>query len=80
VVIIQDLTAKGIPKPIKKGTKIKNIRLVDSKINNGHNTEVEGFGIMGLKSEVVKNGILKVCRTFLRVNFEGIFVFYQHSR
>jgi len=56
VVIIQDLTVKGMPKPIKKGTKVKNIRLVDSEVNNGHDIDakVEGFGAMGLKSKVVK--------------------------
>jgi protein PhnA len=56
VIIIQDLVVKGIPKPIKKGIKVKNIRLVDPEINNGHDIDakVEGFGAMDLKSRVVK--------------------------
>jgi len=56
VVTVQDLPVKGMPRPIKKGTKVKNIRLVDPEINNGHDIDakVEGFGSMGLKSSVVK--------------------------
>lgn len=54
VVIIKDLPVKGAPKPIKSGTKVKNIRLVDS--NDGHNIDckIDGFGAMGLKSEFVR--------------------------
>jgi len=56
VVIVQDLQVKGMPKPIKKGTKVKNIRLVDPELNKGHDIDVkvDGFGAMGLKSSVVK--------------------------
>ncbi|MCH4169510.1 MAG: alkylphosphonate utilization protein [Streptococcaceae bacterium] len=56
VTIIKDLPVKGMPKPIKKGTKVKNIRLVDPDENNGHDiaAKVDGFGAMGLKSSVVK--------------------------
>ena len=56
VTIIKDLQVKGMPKPIKKGTKVKSIRLVDPDANNGHDIEakVDGFGSMGLKSSVVK--------------------------
>ncbi|SKA02844.1 phosphonoacetate hydrolase [Pilibacter termitis] len=58
VTIIKDLAVKGMPKPIKKGTKVKNIRLVDPDLNNGHDIDakVDGFGNMGLKSSVVKKG------------------------
>ncbi|MDR2465023.1 MAG: alkylphosphonate utilization protein [Streptococcaceae bacterium] len=58
VTIIKDLPVKGMPKPIKKGTKVKNIRLVDPEMNNGHDIDakVDGFGNMGLKSSVVKKG------------------------
>lgn len=54
VIIIKDLPVKGAPKPIKSGTKVKNIRLVDS--NDGHNIDckIDGFGAMGLKSEFVR--------------------------
>jgi protein PhnA len=54
VVIIKNLPVKGAPKPIKAGTKVKNIRLTDS--DNGHNIDckIEGFGSMSLKSEFVK--------------------------
>lgn len=54
VVVIKDLPVKGAPKPIKAGTKVKNIRLTDGD----HNIDcrIEGFGSMGLKSEFVKKG------------------------
>jgi protein PhnA len=54
VLVIKDLPVKGAPKPIKAGTKVKNIRLVES--SNGHNIDckIEGFGAMGLKSEFVR--------------------------
>jgi protein PhnA len=58
VTIIKDLPVKGMPKPIKKGQKVKGIRLVDPDENNGHDiaAKVDGFGAMGLKSSVVKKG------------------------
>ncbi|MGB4400858.1 MAG: zinc ribbon domain-containing protein YjdM, partial [Daejeonella sp.] len=33
VIIIKDLPVKGAPKPLKAGTKVKNIRLVDGDHN-----------------------------------------------
>lgn len=52
VVVIKDLSVKGMPKPVKAGTKVKNIRLVDED----HNIDcrIDGFGSMALKSEFVK--------------------------
>lgn len=52
VVLIKDLKVKGSSSPVKRGTVVKNIRLV----NSDHNIDckVEGFGAMGLKSEFVK--------------------------
>lgn len=54
VMIIKNLPVKGSSKPIKVGTKVKNIRLTDG--DNGHNIDckIEGFGSMSLKSEFVK--------------------------
>ncbi|MCH2234950.1 MAG: alkylphosphonate utilization protein [Crocinitomicaceae bacterium] len=52
VTVIKDLPVKGAPKPIKAGTKVKNIRTVDSDHNI--DCKVPGFGSMGLKSEFVK--------------------------
>lgn len=54
VIVVKDLPIKGSSKPIKVGTKVKNIRLNDG--NNGHNIDckIEGFGSMSLKSEFVK--------------------------
>lgn len=53
VVVIKDLPVKGVPKPIKAGTKVKNIRL---RPDSDHNIDckIDGFGAMSLKSEFVK--------------------------
>ena len=52
VVTIKNLPVKGSPQPIKAGTKVKNIRLVDSDHNI--DCKIDGFGAMALKSEFVK--------------------------
>ncbi|MBI1770730.1 MAG: alkylphosphonate utilization protein [Bacteroidetes bacterium] len=54
VVLIKDLPVKGAPKPIKAGTKVKNIKLT----SGDHNIDckVEGFGAMALKSIFVRKG------------------------
>ncbi len=52
VVIAKDLPVKGAPKPIKAGTKVKNIRLTDGDHNI--DCKIPGFGAMALKSEFVK--------------------------
>lgn len=54
VVVIKDLPVKGTPKPIKGGTKVKNIRLRDGDHNI--DCKIDGFGAMSLKSEFVKKG------------------------
>jgi protein PhnA len=52
VTIIKDLKVKGSPSPLKQGTKVKNIRLVDGDHNI--DCKIDGFGAMQLKSEFVK--------------------------
>ena len=52
MVVIKDLPVKGAPKPVKAGTKVKNIRLVSGDHNIA--CRIEGFGAMGLKSEFVR--------------------------
>lgn len=52
VVIVKDLPVKGAPKPIKAGTKVKGIRLVEGDHNI--DCKIAGFGSMALKSEFVK--------------------------
>lgn len=54
VVLIKDLPVKGAPKPIKAGTKVKNIKLT----TGDHNIDckIDGFGAMALKSIFVKKG------------------------
>lgn len=52
IIVIKDLPVKGAPRPIKSGTKVKNIRLTDGD----HNIDcrIDGFGAMSLKSEFVR--------------------------
>ena len=52
VVVIKDLPVKGAPKPVKAGTKVKNIRLVDR--DHDIDCRIEGFGAMALKSIYVR--------------------------
>jgi len=52
VVIIKNLPVKGSSQNIKAGTKVRNIRLVDSDHNI--DCKIDGFGAMALKSEFVK--------------------------
>ena len=54
VIVIKDLKVKGSSSAIKGGTKVKNIRIIES--TDGHNIacKVDGFGAMDLKSEFVK--------------------------
>ncbi|MFZ8835969.1 MAG: zinc ribbon domain-containing protein YjdM [Flavobacteriales bacterium] len=52
VVVIKDLPVKGAPKPIKAGTKVKKIRLVEGDHNIS--CKIDGFGAIGLKSEFVR--------------------------
>lgn len=54
VILIKDLPVKGAPKPIKAGTKVKNIKLTDGD----HNIDcrIDGFGAMALKSIYVRKG------------------------
>ncbi|NAW50292.1 alkylphosphonate utilization protein [Elizabethkingia argentiflava] len=53
VVVVKDLPVKGAPKPVKTGTKVKNIKL---RPGSDHNIDckIDGFGAMALKSEFVK--------------------------
>jgi protein PhnA len=52
IVVVKDLPVKGAPKPLKAGTKVKNIRLRDGDHNI--DCKIEGFGSMALKSEFVR--------------------------
>ena len=52
VVVIKDLKVKGSSSVLKIGTKVKNIRLVESDHNI--DCKVKGIGAIGLKSEFVK--------------------------
>ncbi|WP_370930823.1 zinc ribbon domain-containing protein YjdM [Bartonella sp. DGB1] len=52
VIVIKDLKIKGSSSVVKVGTKVKNIRLVDS--DHDIDCKIPGIGQMGLKSEFVK--------------------------
>ena len=55
VVTIKNLPVRGSAQSIKAGTKVRNIRLVDSDHNI--DCKIDGFGAMALKSEFVKNSL-----------------------
>lgn len=52
VLFMKDMAVKGSSKPMKSGTKIKNIRLTHGDHNI--NCNIPGFGAMEIKSELVK--------------------------
>jgi protein PhnA len=52
VIVIKDLKLKGSSKVVKIGTRVKNIRLVDS--DHDIDCKSDGVGDMSLKSEFVK--------------------------
>lgn len=52
VVTIKDLKVKGSTSDLKKGTKVKKIRLIEGDHNI--DCKIDGFGAMQLKSEFVK--------------------------
>lgn len=52
VIIIKDLKVKGSSSVAKKGTKVKNIKLVEGDHNI--DCKIDGIGKLGLKSEFVK--------------------------
>lgn len=52
VTVIKDLKVKGSSTPLKVGTKVSGIRLVDG--DHDIDCKVPGFGQMGLKSIFVK--------------------------
>ncbi|MBY0559136.1 zinc ribbon domain-containing protein YjdM [Hyphomicrobium sp.] len=52
IIVIKDLKLKGSSKVVKMGTKVKNIRLVDS--DHDIDCKIDGIGPMSLKSEFVK--------------------------
>lgn len=52
VTVIKDLKVKGSSLVVKVGTKVKNIRLIDS--DHDIDCKIPGIGAMKLKSEFVK--------------------------
>lgn len=52
VIVIKDLKVKGASKPVKGGTKVRNIRLVEG--DHDISCKIDGFGAMGLKSQFVR--------------------------
>lgn len=52
VMVIKDLKLKGSSSVVKMGTRVKNIRLVDS--DHDIDCKIDGIGAMSLKSEFVK--------------------------
>ncbi|MTD28847.1 zinc ribbon domain-containing protein YjdM [Erwinia sorbitola] len=52
ITVIKDLRVKGSSTPVKMGTKVKGIRLVEGDHNI--DCKIDGLGQMKLKSEFVK--------------------------
>ncbi|MFS0577394.1 zinc ribbon domain-containing protein YjdM [Sporosarcina sp. 179-K 3D1 HS] len=52
VTVIKDLKVKGSSNPVKMGTRVKNIKLVEG--DHDIDCKIDGFGAMQLKSEFVK--------------------------
>ena len=52
VTVIKDLKVKGSSTVVKKGTKVKDIQLVDE--DHDINCKIDGIGAMQLKTEFVK--------------------------
>jgi len=52
VTVIKDLKLRGSGGTVKMGTRVKNIRLVDS--DHDIDCKIDGFGPMSLKTEFVK--------------------------
>ena len=52
ITLIKDLKVKGSSLVVKKGTKVKNIRLVDA--DHDIKCKIDGIGAMELKTEFVK--------------------------
>lgn len=55
VTITKSLKVKGASGPLKIGTRVKNIRLIEDN-GDGHDIDckIDGFGSMKLKSSIVK--------------------------
>jgi hypothetical protein len=54
VTVIKTLKVKGSQQPIKAGTKVRGIRLVQGVGDHDIESKIDGFGAMQLKSSVVK--------------------------
>lgn len=54
VTVIKDLKVKGSSSVVKVGTKVKNIRLIETGDGHDISCKIDGFGAMNLKSEYVK--------------------------
>lgn len=55
VTIVNDLKVKGTSQPLKQGTIVRDIKLIEDT-GDGHNIscKIDGFGNMKLKSQVIK--------------------------
>lgn len=55
VIVMQSLRIQGSKDSVRKGTKVRNIRLLEDPVD-GHDisARVDGFGAMNLKSEFVR--------------------------
>lgn len=52
VIVVKTMKVKGSPTPLKAGTKVRNIRLVEG--DHDIDCKIPGFGAMRLKTSIVK--------------------------
>ncbi|WP_394281677.1 zinc ribbon domain-containing protein YjdM [Corynebacterium sp.] len=54
VTVVKTVKVKGAQQPIKAGTKVRNIRLIDTTDEHNIDCKIDGFGAMTLKSSIVR--------------------------
>ncbi|WIM68802.1 zinc ribbon domain-containing protein YjdM [Corynebacterium breve] len=54
VTVVKTVKVKGAAQPIKPGTKVRGIRVLDTTDEHNIDCKVEGFGAMTLKSSIVR--------------------------
>ncbi len=54
VIVVKDLKVKGSSSVVKAGTKVKNIRLIDSVDDHDISCKIDGIGSLNLKSSFVR--------------------------
>lgn len=54
VIVVKDLKVKGSSSVVKAGTKVKNIKLIESVDDHDIACKIDGIGALNLKSTFVR--------------------------